>query len=137
MSFLSYLTKLFQEQAGLSGTGKDMSRDPLPEPTDDDQEAEMVRKHIIAHGRVQGVGFRYICTGIASECHVTGWIQNNYDGTVEMEVQGADHRVDRFLMELNADAPGGNRWVRIDRLEIEDIPLVYGTEETSFRARHY
>ena len=137
MSFLSSLTKFFQEQAGVSGTTQGLSSDPLPEPDDDNQEASMIRKHMIAHGRVQGVGFRYICTGIAHECHVTGWVRNNFDGTVEIEVQGAEHRVDRFIQELRTDAPGGNRWVRIDKLDITDIPLVYGTEETSFRAKHY
>ena len=49
----------------------------------------MIRKHIIVHGRVQGVGFRYIASSIAAGCHVTGWVRNQYDGTVEIEVQGA------------------------------------------------
>ena len=53
----------------------------------------MIRKHIIAHGRVQGVGLRFTVTGFAKKYNVTGWVRNLYDGTVEMEVQGLEHRV--------------------------------------------
>lgn len=56
----------------------------------------MIRKHIIAHGRVQGVGLRFTVTGFAKKYNVTGWVRNLYDGTVEMEVQGLDHRVELF-----------------------------------------
>lgn len=56
----------------------------------------MIRKHIIAHGRVQGVGLRFTVTGFAKKYNVTGWVRNLYDGTVEMEVQGIDHRVELF-----------------------------------------
>ena len=54
----------------------------------------MIRKHIIAHGRVQGVGLRFTVTGFAKKYNVTGWVRNLYDGTVEMEVQGLEHRVE-------------------------------------------
>ena len=57
----------------------------------------MIRKHIIAHGRVQGVGLRFTVPGFAKKYNVTGWVRNLYDGTVEMEVQGLDHRVELFL----------------------------------------
>ena len=43
----------------------------------------MIRKHIIAHGRVQGVGLRFTVTGFAKKYNVTGWVSNLYDGTVE------------------------------------------------------
>lgn len=92
----------------------------------------MVRKHIIARGRVQGVGFRYICQSYASKCKVTGWVQNQYDGSVEMEVQGAEHRVALFLQEVEK----GNRFARIKRLDIVDIPPLGALEEKSFRIRY-
>lgn len=96
----------------------------------------MIRKHIIAHGRVQGVGLRFTVTGFAKKYNVTGWVRNLYDGTVEMEVQGLEHRVDLFLQELSSDRPGGNRFIRIDRLDISDIPSVNAAKETRFRARY-
>lgn len=100
------------------------------------QKRTMIRKHIIAHGRVQGVGLRFTVTGFAKKYNVTGWVRNLYDGTVEMEVQGLEHRVDLFLQELSSDRPGGNGFIRIDRLDISDIPSVNAAKETRFRARY-
>lgn len=96
----------------------------------------MIRKHIIAHGRVQGVGLRFTVTGFAKKYHVTGWVRNLFDGSVEMEVQGAEHRVALFIEELNSDAPGGNRFIRIRNLDITDVPTVNAAKETGFRARY-
>lgn len=96
----------------------------------------MIRKHIIAHGRVQSVGLRFTVTGFAKKYNVTGWVRNLYDGTVEMEVQGLDHRVELFLQELSSDQPGGNRFIRIDKLDITNIPSVNVADEKGFRARY-
>lgn len=96
----------------------------------------MIRKHIIAHGRVQDVGLRFTVTGFAKKYNVTGWVRNLYDGTVEMEVQGLDHRVELFLQELSSDRPGGNRFIRIDKLDITNIPSVNVADEKGFRARY-
>ena len=57
----------------------------------------MIRKHIQVRGRVQGVGFRYTVMGIAQKCSLTGWVRNNYDGSVEMEVQGPHSKVYQLL----------------------------------------
>lgn len=55
---------------------------------------DIVRKHIIFHGSVQGVGFRYYSEHKANQLRLTGWVKNLYNGDVEMEVQGleASHR---------------------------------------------
>ena len=96
----------------------------------------MVRKHIYFSGDVQGVGFRYRSCYIAQSLGLTGWVENLWDGRVEMEVQGLDHRVELFLQELSSDRPGGNGFIRIDRLDISDIPSVNAAKETRFRARY-
>lgn len=92
----------------------------------------MIRKHIVVHGRVQGVGFRYITSSIAVRCHVTGWVRNEYDGTVTIEVQGAEHRVALFIEQVSE----GNRFARVDHLDITDLPLVNTSKETSFQIVH-
>lgn len=92
----------------------------------------MVRRHAIARGRVQGVGFRYVCQSIASKCNVTGWVKNNFDGTVEMEVQGAEHRVDLFLQQVAM----GNRFARVDRLDVIEIPPLNALAEKGFRVKY-
>lgn len=94
----------------------------------------MVRKHIIVTGRVQGVGFRYICSGIANECHVTGWIKNKYDGSVEMEVQGLEHRVDRFIETVRSGAK--NRFARVEKMQITTIPNINVMDEKRFSVKY-
>ena len=48
----------------------------------------IVRKHIYFSGQVQGVGFRYRAKNAARANDLTGWVDNLWDGRVEMEVQG-------------------------------------------------
>lgn len=87
----------------------------------------MVRKHICFYGRVQGVGFRYSARYIANALMLTGWVRNNWDGTVEMEVQGDMDRVDDLLSRLQSD-----RFIRIEHMDIKDLPL---KSETGFHVR--
>lgn len=51
-------------------------------------------------GRVQGVGFRATTRGLASGRPITGWIRNEPDGSVLLEVQGTAAEVDAFLVAL-------------------------------------
>lgn len=60
----------------------------------------MVRKQVRYSGRVQGVGFRATCRHIATGFAVTGWVQNEADGTVLLETQGSSEEVERFLIEV-------------------------------------
>lgn len=53
----------------------------------------MIRKHVIVHGSVQGVGFRYWTRAEADRLGVTGWVRNRLDGTVEAEIEGAESAV--------------------------------------------
>ena len=87
----------------------------------------MIRKHIIAHGRVQGVGLRFTVTGFAKKYNVTGWVRNLYDGTVEMEVQGDENSIRQMLVQIQKQ-----RWIEVNHMEIMEIPCV---EERGFRIR--
>lgn len=92
----------------------------------------MIRKQITVQGRVQGVGFRYITASIASDCHVTGWVYNCYDGSVAIEVQGTTQQVNLFMERIR----DGNRFARVDRMDALDLPIVDPAKETGFRIRH-
>ncbi|MCD8020743.1 MAG: acylphosphatase [Clostridiales bacterium] len=92
----------------------------------------MIRKNVVVKGRVQGVGFRYIASSIASKYQVTGWVRNEYDGSVQMEVQGPEHRVELFLQEIAK----GNRFARVDSMAVTDIPIVNVMKENQFRVRY-
>ena len=87
----------------------------------------MIRKHIIAHGRVQGVGLRFTVTGFAKKYNVTGWVRNLYDGTVEMEVQGDENSIQQMLVQIQKQ-----RWIEVNHMEIMEIACV---EERGFRIR--
>jgi acylphosphatase len=60
----------------------------------------MSRRRIRFTGRVQGVGFRATARSVAAGFAVTGWVRNEPDGAVLLEVQGADAEIDAFLSAL-------------------------------------
>ena len=49
-----------------------------------------IRKNYTFIGRVQGVGFRSATQYYAQGLRLTGWVKNEWDGTVVMEVQGPE-----------------------------------------------
>lgn len=89
-----------------------------------------IRQHIIFSGRVQGVGFRYRAFYAASSLDLTGWVRNDWDGTVEMEVQGSQNDIYKMIAMINQ----GN-YVRIEDMKVKNIPLE--EQERSFRIKGY
>jgi acylphosphatase len=67
----------------------------------------MIRKRVRYTGRVQGVGFRAAARGVARLHPVTGWVRNEPDGTVLLEVQGEPAAVEAVLAGI-ADRMGRN-----------------------------
>ena len=57
----------------------------------------IVRKHIIFYGYVQGVGFRYRARHAADLYGCTGWVRNEWDGSVSMEIQGEESQIDQVV----------------------------------------
>ena len=89
---------------------------------------EIKRKHLTFYGDVQGVGFRYRARHAAGLVGATGWVRNEFDGSVTMEVQGTDAQIDQ-VVALVAEG----RYVQIDRMEVKTIPLE--EDEIGFRSR--
>lgn len=79
---------------------------------------DMIRKHIIFYGSVQGVGFRYYSVNKARQLGLTGWVRNLYDGTVEMEVQGEEQAIDELIMFLDRQ-----RYIRIEKMNVNSQTL--------------
>ena len=88
-----------------------------------------IREHIIFEGRVQGVGFRYKLSHLAGYYGVTGWVRNEYDGTVEAQMQGLPAEIDLIIQELRQD-----RYIRLDGITRKKIPV--SPEEHSFHVRY-
>jgi len=51
-------------------------------------------------GRVQGVGFRATAAQVAGRHPVAGWVRNEPDGSVVLEVEGPSDEVEAFLASL-------------------------------------
>lgn len=79
-----------------------------------------VRKHIVAEGHVQECGFRYYTMMAARKYHLTGWVMNCEDGTVEMEVQGKPLNIHVFMNDIKT----GNRFARVDHLWVSDREVI-------------
>ena len=62
----------------------------------------MVSYQINVYGRVQGVGFRWFTQQAAERHHISGWVRNKTDGSVEMAIQGEPAAIDRFLAIIAA-----------------------------------
>lgn len=67
--------------------------------------AETVRRRVIYHGRVQGVGFRAMVYEIASRYPVSGFVRNLSDGTVEMIVEGSPDQIGSLMAEVRGQFP--------------------------------
>ena len=88
-----------------------------------------IRQKIRFYGLVQGVGFRYTAIHAANHFGLTGWVFNDYDGTVLMEVQGNADAVSKMLDTLDS-----GHFIRIDRMEKSQLPL--DEDERSFSVRY-
>ncbi len=80
-----------------------------------------MKKHldIVVIGRVQNVGFRFYTNKEASGLDVTGYVKNNPDGSVFIEVEGDAGGVDTFVDWVRR----GPSWARVDKLKISEAPV--------------
>ena len=79
---------------------------------------DIVRKHMKISGNVQGVGFRYRASHSASMYGLSGWVRNDYDGSVEMEVQGTQEQINLML-----DLIKKGHFIQIDNIIEKTIAL--------------
>ena len=86
------------------------------------------RKRIIFSGRVQGVGFRYRAAYAAESLGLTGWVKNEWDETVSMEVQGEEELIDKLVDRMYKE-----RYIRIDGICVMSMPLVEGEKRFSIQ----
>ena len=87
------------------------------------------RKRIIFSGRVQGVGFRYRAAYAAESLGLTGWVRNEWDETVSMEVQGEEELIDKLVDRMYKE-----RYIRIEGISVMNMSPVEG--EKRFRIRY-
>lgn len=91
--------------------------------------SEKEREYLIFEGLVQGVGFRYKLSHLAEYYGLTGWVRNEYDGTVSAELQGQKGTIEMILRSLGED-----RYIRLDRVSRKKITAL--PEERGFQIRY-
>ena len=68
--------------------------------------ATPIRRRVLFHGRVQGVGFRYTTASIARRHPVVGFVRNLPDGSVELVAQAEPLVLDQFLADIALELAG-------------------------------
>lgn len=80
----------------------------------------MIRRRVVVHGAVQGVGFRYTARLEAGRLGVAGWIRNRADGTVVAEVEGDEAKV-TAMCEWLANGPRGAMVTNVETTDVDPV----------------
>ena len=88
----------------------------------------MIRRHITFYGGVQGVGFCYRARHAADLYGCTGWVRNEWDGSVTLEIQGEEESIDQVILAIERGT-----YVRIENMDSRTIPVE--PEERGFRTK--
>ena len=104
---------------------KNMNQQPVVHIPEENH-AALVRRRFRFSGFVQGVGFRYEAQRIASQLELVGWVRNQGDGSVVVELEGKANYIEAFLLALEA-VP------RFDITDIQAEDLPPSRTETTFK----
>jgi acylphosphatase len=75
-----------------------------------------INKQIKISGKVQGVFFRQSTVQKALELGIKGWVKNEPDGSVSVEIEG----IPSAMMEMEAWLKHGPPMAKVESLEITD-----------------
>ena len=79
-------------------------------------------RHMVVHGRVQGVGFRAFVEGEALARRLEGWVRNRRDGSVEAVFMG-DEATIAATIEACRKGPFGARVDALHQRQASDADL--------------
>ena len=82
------------------------------------KEDKTVRKRLRFTGDVQGVGFRWRAQNAAALFGATGWVRNEPDGSVSMELQGTEPQIDGVILAVERGT-----YVRIENMFVKTLPV--------------
>ena len=91
-----------------------------------------ITRHLVVHGLVQGVGYRWSMVQAAQRLGVRGWVRNRRDGKVEALVAGEPDAVEA-LVHWARQGPAGARVAAVDVSEAEaasNLPDGFAQRET-------
>ena len=91
-----------------------------------------IARHVVIHGRVQGVGFRMFVEDTAERLGLAGWVRNRRDGTVEAVFAGAEALVTEAIEACRR----GPRSAHVTKIDVTDgANLLQPQQETRFGVR--
>jgi acylphosphatase len=82
------------------------------------QTGAVIRRRVVAQGRVQGVFFRDSCRREASAHRVSGWVANREDGALEAVFEGEPAAV-QALVDWTRQGPPRARVIKLEVTEEE------------------
>jgi acylphosphatase len=74
---------------------------------------------ITVRGVVQGVGFRAFVYREATELDLKGYVKNQVDNTVFVEIEGEESLTNSFVAKCKV-GPG---WSHVEQIEMEEYPV--------------
>jgi len=80
---------------------------------------DLKRRRYVFAGRVQGVGFRWVARTAAISNSCIGWVRNEYNGTVTMEIQGGNDQINEVIAAIYSSS-----YIRIEDIDIEYLEPV-------------
>ena len=89
-------------------------------------EEKITRKRITFYGYVQGVGFRYRAYYAASSVGVTGWVENQDDGSFIMEIQGTQSQIDQVVEMIEKGT-----FIQVMDMKVKTLPVDESEREFS------
>ena len=87
------------------------------------------RYRLSFYGIVQGVGFRYTAMHAANMYRLTGYVKNEYDGSVTCEVQGDEEAIGSFVATISK-----GRFIDISGINKKVLEII--PDERSFEVRY-
>jgi acylphosphatase len=82
----------------------------------------MTARHLVVHGRVQGVWYRDWTVQTARSIGLAGWVRNLPDGTVEALLEGDPQALEQMIAAMH-DGPPRARVERIEQVAREPLGL--------------
>lgn len=76
---------------------------------------QIKRIEIVAIGQVQGVFFRQGVKEVADELGITGWANNEEDGSVKIVAEGEEEGLQKLVEWCRK----GTEWARVEKVEVE------------------
>lgn len=84
----------------------------------------MVARHLLIHGKVQGVYYRASAVAEATRLGVSGWVRNRSSGSVEAVICGSDEQIEAFIQWAQEGPPNAD--VRHIEVSAWDEPVSAG-----------